>query len=111
MQRCSIALGQRRTGALVHSAAWEYMIEEGGIEALANYPYRARKFECQADSEMYECTITGCVGGPHTICENSGLNGDEEEFKKMLNDQPLAVAVDASLFQFYSTGILDCKNY
>ena len=68
-----------------YDTAWEYMIEEGGIEALANYPYRARKFECQADSNMYECTITGCVGGPHTICENSGLNGDEEEFKKMLN--------------------------
>merc|ERR1712154_704116 len=34
-------------------------------------------------------------------CDNRGLVGDEEELKKMLNDRPVAVAVDATPFQFY----------
>merc|ERR1712154_176069 len=42
---------------------------------------------------------------------NHGLVGDEEELKKMVNDRPVAVAVDASPFQFYSSGILDCRSF
>ena len=55
--------------------------------------------------------VAGCVGGPNFFCDNHGLVGDEEELKKMVNDRPVAVAVDASPFQFYSSGILDCRNF
>merc|ERR1712058_207230 len=53
----------------------------------------------------------GCNGGPNFFCDNHGLVGDEEELKKMLNDRPVAVAVDATPFQFYSSGILDCRSF
>jgi len=95
-----------------YDTAWQYMMEEGGLETSSDYPYTARGGSCKSDSNKFECTVTGCVGGPNNgACDNSGLVGDEEELKKMLNDQALAVAVDASPFQFYSSGILDCRNY
>merc|ERR1712040_7371 len=55
--------------------------------------------------------VSGCVGGPNFFCDNHGLVGDEEELKKMLNDRPVAVTVDATPFQFYSSGILDCRSF
>jgi len=95
-----------------YDTAWQYMMEEGGLETSSDYPYTARGGSCKSDSNKFECTVTGCVGGPNNgACDNSGLVGDEEELKKMLNDQAVAVAVDASPFQFYSSGILDCRNY
>jgi len=95
-----------------YDTAWQYMMEEGGIETTSDYPYTARGGSCKADSNKFECTVTGCEGGPNNgACDNSGLVGDEEELKKMLNDRAVAVAVDASPFQFYSSGILDCRNY
>merc|ERR1711996_72974 len=53
----------------------------------------------------------GCVGGPNYYCDNGGKVADEDELQKMLNDRPIAVAVDATPFQFYGTGILDCRNF
>merc|ERR1712112_435898 len=95
-----------------YDTAWQYMMEEGGLETSSDYPYTARGGSCKSDSNKFECTVTGCVGGPNNgACDNSGLVGDEEELKKMLNDQAVAVAVDASPFQFYSSGILDCRNF
>merc|ERR1711894_580224 len=95
-----------------YDTAWQYMMEEGGIETSTDYPYTARGGSCKADSDKFECTVTGCVGGPNNgACEDSGLVGDEAELKKMLNDRAVAVAVDASPFQFYSSGIMDCGSY
>jgi len=95
-----------------YDTAWQYMMEEGGIETSYDYPYTGRGGSCKADSNKFECTVTGCVGGPNNgVCDNSGLVGDEEELKKMLNDRAVAVAVDATPFQFYSSGILDCRNF
>merc|ERR1712133_149563 len=64
-----------------------------------------------ASSMDFVSGVSGCVGGPNFFCDNHGLVGDEEELKKMLNDRPVAVAVDATPFQFYSSGILDCRSF
>ena len=93
-----------------YDTAWEYIIVNEGANSAADYPYRARAGTCKDDEFDLICTITGCVGGIHDFCEDNGLVGDEEELQKMLNGQPVTVAVDASLFQFYSSGILDCKS-
>merc|ERR1712136_363173 len=75
------------------------------------YPYTARDGLCRASSMDFVSGVSGCVGGPNFFCDNHGLVGDEEELKKMLNDRPVAVAVDATPFQFYSSGILDCRSF
>merc|ERR1712179_93668 len=70
-----------------------------------------RDGQCNDSQNDFVSGVSGCVGGPNFFCDNHGLVGDEEELKKMLNDRPVAVAVDASPFQFYSRGILDCRNF
>lgn len=95
-----------------YDQAWKYIIQDGGLETSADYPYNAFPGQCKADSNKFECSVTGCVGGPNFFCcEDSGLVGEEEELKKMLNDHALAVSVDATPFQFYSGGIMDCRNF
>jgi len=95
-----------------HDTAWQYMIEEGGVEKSSDYPYTAKEGSCKADENKFECVVTGCVGGPNEgVCDNSGKIGEDKVLKQMLTDQPLGVAVDASRFQHYSSGILDCGNH
>merc|ERR1712214_449 len=94
-----------------YDTAWRYVSEEGGIATQADYPYTARDGSCKASSMDFVSGVSGCVGGPNFFCDNHGLVGDEEELKKMLNDRPVAVAVDATPFQFYSSGILDCRSF
>merc|ERR1712011_77659 len=94
-----------------YDTAWRYVSEEGGIATQSDYPYTARDGSCRASSMDFVSGVSGCVGGPNFFCDNHGLVGDEEELKKMLNDRPVAVAVDATPFQFYSSGILDCRSF
>merc|ERR1712038_581048 len=94
-----------------YDTAWRYVSEEGGIATMSDYPYPARDGSCKASSMDFVSGVAGCVGGPNFFCDNHGLVGDEEELKKMVNDRPVAVAVDASPFQFYSSGILDCRSF
>jgi len=91
--------------------AWKYIDGEGGLEAQADYPYTAREGSCKAGQNSFVTSLSGCVGGPNYFCDNHGLVGDEAELQKMLNDRPVAVAVDATPFQFYSSGILDCRSF
>merc|ERR1712198_141207 len=94
-----------------YDTAWRYVSEEGGIATQSDYPYTARDGSCRASSMDFVSGVSGCVGGPNFFCDNHGLVGDEEELKKMLNDRPVAVAVDATPFQFYSSDILDCRSF
>jgi len=83
--------------------AWEYMIAEGGLQASSDYPFIGEQSECLSDPSEYQCIVKEYEYGAY--------NGDEEELKRKLNDQPVAVGVDTSNFQFYSGGIFDCKNF
>ena len=94
-----------------YDTAWRYVSEEGGIETTSDYPYHAREGSCKAGQNDFVSAVSGCYGGPNFFCDNHGLVGDEEELKKMLNDRPVAVAVDATPFQFYSSGVLDCRSF
>merc|ERR1712080_60148 len=94
-----------------YDTAWQYVQEEGGIETTADYPYHARESSCKAGQNDFVSGVSGCVGGPNYYCDNSGKVGDETELQKMLNDRPIAVAVDATPFQLYHSGIMDCRNY
>jgi len=94
-----------------YDTAWKYVSQEGGIETTADYPYKAREGTCKAGQNDFVSGVAGCVGGPNFFCDNHGLVGDEAELQKMLNDRPVAVAVDATPFQLYHSGILDCKRH
>jgi len=94
-----------------YDTAWQYIKEEGGLEAQSDYPYTGRDGSCKAGQADFVTSVSGCVGGPNYYCDNGGKVADEDELQKMLNDRPIAVAVDATPFQFYGTGILDCRNF
>ena len=48
--------------------------------------------------------------GPNHVCNDYTTKSSERVLKFMLNSRPVAVAVDASSFQFYSSGILRCGS-
>jgi cathepsin L len=94
-----------------YDTAWKYVNGEGGIETQADYPYTGRDGTCKAGNNDFVSNVDGCHGGPNFYCPGHGLVGDEAELEKMLNDRPVAVAVDATPFQFYSSGILNCRSF
>ena len=90
--------------------AWKYVHEQRAIEVQTEYPYTGRKGTCKYDQNGSITNVLGCRGGPNYFCKGRGKVGYESELKKMLNDRPVAVAVDASPFQFYSSGIMNCGS-
>merc|ERR1719322_1575025 len=64
-----------------------------------------------SEQQVVDCDTRdgGCNGGWYDTAWR--YVSDEGELKKMLNDRPVAVAVDATPFQFYSSGILDCRSF
>ena len=91
-----------------YDTAWKYVHDKDGIMSQTQYPYTGRKHVCMAKKPTFK--ISGCHGGPNSYCPGHGKIGDESVLKKMLNDRPVAVAVDADSFQFYSSGILRCGS-
>jgi len=91
-----------------YDTAWKYINEEGGVETTADYPYHPRNGICKAGQNDFVAGLSGCWGGPNTYCDNHGKIGDEEVLKTMLNDRPISVAVDATDFQSYNSGIMTC---
>lgn len=73
-------------------SAFEYVIAKG-ITDQSSYPYVARDQACKQDSGSYK--ITGYVDVPG--CDNL-LNA--------LQARPISVAVDASNWSLYRTGVL-----
>ena len=93
--------------------AWNYVNGQGGIEREADYPYNGRKGTCKYDpnkSVSNLLTVDWCRGGPNHVCNDYTTKSSERVLKFMLNSRPVAVAVDASSFQFYSSGILRCGS-
>ena len=89
-----------------YDTAWKYVHDVDGIMSQTQYPYTGRKHVCMAKKPTFK--ISGCHGGPNSYCPGHGKIGDESVLKRMLNDRPVAVAVDATPFQFYSSGIMNC---
>lgn len=94
-----------------YDTAWQYIKEEGGVTTTAAYPYHAKDETCKASQHNFVSTVSGCYGGPNYYCDNGGKVGDEAVLKEMLNDRPIAVAVDATPFQLYHSGLLDCRSF
>ncbi|KAL6125807.1 hypothetical protein ACLB2K_073861 [Fragaria x ananassa] len=79
--------------------AFQFVIQNHGINTEANYPYTAADGTCNAKKEAgHAATITGHEDVP----ANS-----ESALRKAVANQPISVAIDASGydFQLYSSGV------
>lgn len=75
--------------------------ETHGVELASDYKYTARQGKCKYDESK---TVT-------KVKSYNDIGQSTEEIKKALTSEgPIAIAVDASDFQFYSGGVLECTG-
>lgn len=86
--------------------AWNFFKKRNeGICTESSYPYTARSGTCQYSS----CTLGIAAGGIAGVTNVGGapdVQTTEANLKSALNQQPVAVGVQASAWQFYTSGIL-----
>jgi len=96
---CSTSYGNQACNGGLMDNAFQYVIDNGGIDTEDSYPYTANgPNQCQYSSAN--------VGA--TISSYQDVNqGDEQDLLAHLQTQPVSVAIDASQssFQFYSGGV------
>ncbi|KAH3743024.1 cathepsin L [Pelomyxa schiedti] len=74
------------------STAFQYVVDEGGIETELSYPYKAADSLCKSEKTKYFTSIKGYRAIPH---------GDENQLiQAIMTVGPVSVAIDASLFSF-----------
>lgn len=86
--------------------AWNFFKSRNkGICTEASYPYKARNSTCAYSS----CTLgiaAGAIAGVTNVGGQPEAKTTERNLKSALNQQPVSVGVQASSWQFYSSGIL-----
>jgi len=84
--------------------AYQYVINAGGIESEANYPYQAVQGSCNANSGEFETCKP-------ISWEYVTQDEDETQMQQFLmSNSPLSVCVDAESWQFYTGGVIDGSN-
>jgi len=79
--------------------AFTYIKQAGGIEALADYPYKGSDNKCNFDVNKAIVKVSGF---------NMAGTEDEEQIKAILfQTGPLAIAINATPLQFYFWGIFN----
>nr|CAD1834892.1 unnamed protein product [Ananas comosus var. bracteatus] len=79
--------------------AFRYIVANKGLTTEANYPYKASKGVCDKTKESdHAAYITGC----RLVTRNN-----EAKLMKAVNNQPVAVAVNAGPWKHYTSGIFD----
>jgi len=82
--------------------AYEYIQSAGGIETDSEYPYTAGEGEtgqCKFNAKDVVCTITGW----ETITGEVGLY---KQLSSATTGGPVAVCIDATVWQYYQGGVL-----
>ncbi|XP_076941284.1 cysteine proteinase mucunain-like [Bidens hawaiensis] len=95
---CDTSYNEGCNGGLM-DYAFEFIINNGGIDTEEDYPYTGRDGRCDANKKNAKVvTIDGYEDVP--------VN-DESSLKKAAANQPIAVAIEAGgrEFQFYTSGI------
>ena len=83
-----------------YSSSFHY-VKENGIVEESNYPYTATDGQCKIPSQARVIRIEDFRG-----CEDCTLASWMELFQL----GPVAIAVDASQFQYYESGIMNLEN-
>jgi len=86
------------SGGLMQSAL-KY-IQTAGIEADSQYPYKGEALTCKYNKSSVIATATD------VHCYENLTNAQVQSYVTSVG--PLAIAVDASTFQLYKSGVLDC---
>jgi len=77
--------------------AFEYVIKAGGINTEASYPYVGYDATCKFKPQNIGAKFSGW----------EMVSSDEDQMAQYLIDNgPIAIAVDATLFQFYMGGVI-----
>jgi len=98
---CSGAEGNEGCNGGLMDNAFQYVISNKGLCKESDYTYKAVDGTCKASSCKSAITITSFTDVAQT----------EAALTAALVQQPIAVAVDASSWQFYSSGIMSTCVY
>jgi C1A family cysteine protease len=85
--------------------AFEYVISAGGQDTEASYPYKAVNQACHF--------LPADVGAKITNWKYVGRNSEPDMLTGVATVSPLSICVDASKWQFYSSGVMtaaQCGN-
>jgi len=85
-------------GGLTESA-WDYVMQAGGIESNASYPYAAVDQQCAFDKSKVVATLKSYTAA-------TSWYSDTELLQTLVKEGPISVCVDASSWQDYSGGIM-----
>ncbi|XP_047965663.1 senescence-specific cysteine protease SAG39-like [Salvia hispanica] len=81
--------------------AFEFVIKNGGLASAIDYPYTAIQGKC---SNNKPSSLSVNITSYSVVPQNN-----EKALLKAVANQPIAVYIDASTFQFYKSGILTGK--
>ncbi|KAJ1426136.1 Peptidase C1A, papain C-terminal [Sesbania bispinosa] len=79
--------------------AFGYVIDNGGIDTEANYPYIAKNGTCKVNANKVVSIDNLLV-----------LDGSEDALLCRVSKQPVSVSLDATGLQFYTGGVYDGEN-
>lgn len=87
------------------ATALQYIKDNGGVDTEASYPYEGKDGICRFNKDHIGATVSNIVGV---------LSGNESALAAAVaSDGPISVAIDASDFQHYSSGVFNvpsCKG-
>uniref|UniRef100_A0A3B1J8C9 Cathepsin L.1 n=1 Tax=Astyanax mexicanus TaxID=7994 RepID=A0A3B1J8C9_ASTMX len=97
---CSESYGNNGCNGGLMSYAFNYVMNNGGLDTEASYPYEGQDSVCRFNQYSVGATCSG-----YTFISS----GSEEELKEVVGTVgPVSVAVDAEVsFQLYQSGIYD----
>jgi cathepsin L len=103
---CSQAEGNMGCDGGLMDDAFQYIIDNKGIDTEASYPYTAEDGTCHYSKKDCGSTVTAFT---------DVTSGSEDALQQAVNGAPVSVAIDASQpsFQFYSSGVYyepDCSS-
>jgi KDEL-tailed cysteine endopeptidase len=81
--------------------AFDYIIDNGGLDTEANYPYVGQQQPCDKKKEARNVgKITGYEDVPHN---------NEKALLQAVSKHPVSIAIEADTFpfQFYATGVIN----
>ncbi|KAI4375047.1 hypothetical protein MLD38_012962 [Melastoma candidum] len=83
--------------------AFEFIINNGGIDSEEDYPYKAVDAQCDPNRKNAHVVT---IDGYEDVPEN-----DEKALQKAVANQPISVAIEAGgrAFQFYQSGVFTGK--
>jgi cathepsin L len=104
---CSWSDGNQGCDGGLMTSAMQYVIDNGGIDTEASYPYSP---ESSQDCEFKKANVGSTLSSYSNVQQ-----GSESSLQQAVSKGPTSVAIDAShsSFQFYSSGVYyepDCSS-